>query len=360
MSDRDARLDRRQFVQGAVAAGIGACVVSGTASALGQETGAAAGAYAGPVIDVHSHVLPRCYLDGLAADGIFPVDEDGFPTPDWSEEAHLEFVDSVGIDYSVLSLSTPHIHHGDDARALELARQINDATGAMCGEHPERFGFAACLPLPYVEGSIEEAERCYDELSAIAVKVPSNANGVYLGDPSLDPVFERLDARGAVVIIHPSRPQAVPEGAFSSGPAPLLEYIVDTTRAVLNMFANATLDKFPNVKFVVPHCGSFLPEVVHRLVGMSAVLVPAGLMEPIDVLECTKKLYFDIAGVAQPVMLQALLKIADPSHLLYGSDYPYTPTAQIGKGLEGLKSDPLLAGIEADVFRGNAARLFGL
>lgn len=73
-----------------------------------------------PKIDVHAHALPPYYLEGLAAQGLAPEDEDGFPTPAWDEDAHLAFMDDTGIDYAVLSLSTPHIHCGDDEKALPL------------------------------------------------------------------------------------------------------------------------------------------------------------------------------------------------------------------------------------------------
>ena len=68
----------------------------------------------------------------------------------------------------------------------------------------DRFGWTACLPLPYVDGSIAEIRRCM-RMGALGVKVPTNANGVYLGDPALDPVMEELDRQNALVLIHPCR-----------------------------------------------------------------------------------------------------------------------------------------------------------
>lgn len=38
-----------------------------------------------------------------------------------------------------------------------------------------------------------------------------------------------------------------------------------------------------------------------------------------------KNLYYDVAGVCLPRQLAALLQIVNVDHLLYGSDYPYTP-----------------------------------
>ncbi|MBP3884089.1 MAG: amidohydrolase [Olsenella sp.] len=311
-------------------------------------------------IDVHSHALPQSYLDALDELGVSALEEDGFPTPTWSEEGHLRFMDETGQRFCILSISTPHINRGDDATSARLARSINDELAAICRRHPESLGFSATLPVPAVEASIDEARRAFDELGALGVKVPSNGAGTYLGDPALDPLMEFLDGRKAVVTIHPSLAPAAPEGIFTAGPAPLFEYVVDTTRAVLNLMAHGVIERYPNIRWVVPHAGSFLPPIAHRLMGISGVLVPAGLMEPVDVMANLRHLWWDLAGDARPVMLDSLMKIADPKHLLYGSDTPYTPTEMIARNKEGLAADPLVAPIAQDVFFDNAARLYGL
>lgn len=313
-----------------------------------------------PSVDVHSHALPQAYLDALAELGVNPVEEDGFPTPAWSEDSHLHFMEETGQEFCILSISTPHIHRGDDVLAAHLARTINDELAGVCRRHPDRLGFAATLPVPAVEFSIEEARRSFDELGALGVKLPSNGAGIYLGDPMLEPLMAFLDERSAVVTVHPSLPSAVPQGIFTAGPAPLFEYIADTTRAVLNLLAHGVIDRYPHIRWVIPHAGSFVPAVAHRLTGISRVLVPAGLMEPINVMENLRSLYWDLAGDARPVMLEGLMHIVDPAHLLYGSDTPYTPTPAILANKEGLASDSLVAPIVRDVFRDNAARLYGL
>ena len=313
-----------------------------------------------PSIDVHSHALPASYLDALAELGVNPVEEDGFPMPAWSEEAHLRFMEETGQEFCILSISTPHIHRGDDAVAARLARTVNDELSAVCRRHPDCLGFATLLPVPAVEASIEEARRGFDELGALGVKLPSNGAGIYLGDPSLEPLMAFLDDRAAVVTIHPSLPPVVPQGIFTAGPAPLFEYIADTTRAVLNLMAHGVIDRHPHIRWIVPHAGSFVPAIAHRLTGISKVLVPAGLMEPISVMDNLRSLYWDLAGDARPVMLEGLMHIADPTHLLYGSDTPYTPTPITALNKEGLAADPQIAPIAQAVFHDNAARLYGL
>jgi len=312
------------------------------------------------LIDVHCHALPPAYLRFLEEERIDAIALEGFPTPSWSSEGALAFADEAGIDFSVLSLSTPHIHLGNDARACAWAHAINEDLADLCRAHPDRLGFCATLPTPCVEESIAEAAYALDELGALGVKVPSNALGTYLGDPSLAPLFEFLDKRSAPVIIHPTAPQEVPQGCFTAGPKPLFEYVADTTRTVLDLIATGTLARYPNVRVVVPHCGSFLPLLAQRLSGISRVLVPAGVMAECDVADAFGRLWFDVAGDVLPVWLPALLKVADPCKVMYGSDFPYTPAPAILARDEVLFASEELAPVKEAVMHQNAERLFGL
>ena len=311
------------------------------------------------LLDVHQHVLPSPYLDALARAGIDPAREDGFPTPSWDWEAARSFARGMGIGFSLLSISSPHVNWGDDAASARLCRRLNDLSSQLCAREPKCYGFAATLPVPDVTASVEEARRALGLPGALAVKLPTNACGVYLGDQRLDPLMAELDARSAVVVVHPTKPSAVPSGQFAAEHAPVFEFLADTTRAVLNLVTSGTLDRYPHVRWVVPHCGAFVPEVAHRMEGISRVLVPAGMMASADVLPAIRGLYFDLAGDAEPVMLDALLKVADPSHLLYGSDWPYTPAPLARQKALALLDGPHAASLEGAWWR-NAAALLGI
>ena len=313
-----------------------------------------------PVIDVHSHFIPFCYLDGLKEQGVDPLEEDGFPTPPWSPEAHLAYMDQGGITHSVISLSSPHIHHGDGASAIRLARRSNEEAAAICRTHPDRFSFAACLPMPEIKASVDEIRYAFDELGAVGIKVASNSNGVYLGDPVFDPIFAELNRRKAVINIHPCRPPLVPERVFTCGPAPLFEFLADTTRAIINLLISGTLEKYPDISVVVPHTGSFLPLLIHRLTGISKVLGPKGLIPETDIWAAFQTLYFDTAGDFHTVALRTLLRVADPTHILYGGDFPYTPVNQIQSAWTDLTTEPEIQPYLQAILYGNATRLYRL
>ena len=152
----------------------------------------------------------------------------------------------------------------------------------------------------------------------------TGGDGVYLGDPRFDPAFAELDRRGALVILHPSPARSLPrEGVVTGGVMALYEYPADTTRAVVNLLANRTLEKFPHIRLVVPHCGSFLPYMKSRAGGMFRLLSAMGRMEPVDMEAGMKQLWFDLAGDPTPDQMDMLLRITDEHHIVYGSDYPY-------------------------------------
>ena len=277
-------------------------------------------------IDFHSHAILKSYVDGLKLLKIDAEKVEGFPLPKWSVEDHLKFMSDAKIDFSILSMATPHIFNGDKVATVEVARMINEEFADICRNFSDKFAFAATIPLPTIEGSINEIKYSMDKLGAIGVKVPSNCRGIYLGDEQFDPIFAELNRRESIVIIHPSPAEQLPrENVITGRVMALFEYPADTTRAVLNLLANGTLEKFPKIKFIIPHCGSFLPYMKQRASAMFKMLASMNIMQSIDIESGIKKLYFDLAGDPMPEELDILLKITDVDHIVYGSDYPYVP-----------------------------------
>ena len=291
----------------------------------------------GRKVDIHAHAILPSFIRGLEKLGIDPAREEGYPLPKWSEEAHLAFMAEAGLDYTVLSPATPHIYNGDERLACQVAREINEETAALCHKYPDKFGFVAALPFPSREGSLSELAYAIDRLGALGVKVPSNARGIYLGDKRWEAIFRELNRRRALVILHPSPAQELPrEGTVTGKVMALFEYPADTTRAMVNLLASGMLSRYPQVRLVVPHCGSFLPYMKQRSKAMFAMLAGMGMMEKVDMEGSMGSLYYDLAGDPLPEAMDMLLKITETSHLLYGSDYPYVPAKVLLGKKQGL------------------------
>lgn len=311
-------------------------------------------------IDFHAHAILPSYVEGLKKLKIDAQAEEGFPFPKWSVDEHLKFMSDAGIDFTILSMATPHIYNGKDKEkiSIEVARQINEEFAAICKKFPDKFGFVATIPMPSVEGSIEEIKFSTEKLGALGVKVASNSDGVYLGDEILDPIFEELNRKKSLIILHPSPAKKLPRSDVVTGKVmALFEYPADTTRAVLNLLANGTLEKFPEIKLVVPHCGSFLPYMKQRAGAMFQMLAGMNLMPPTDIAEGLKKLFFDLAGDPMPEQMDILLKITDENHLIYGSDYPYVPAKILLRKKELLDSELSKRNWTEKIYSNNAKKI---
>ena len=309
-------------------------------------------------VDMHCHMIPDSYRDAVKARGM-EMDE-GFPLPSWSAEEHLRFMDEAGIRTSVLTLPAPQPYFGDGAESAKICRRFNEEAAALKALHPGRFLFCAALPLPDVKRAVEEAKYALDVLGADGVKLATNSYGQYLGDPELEPLMAYLNSRKAVIITHPHKPSAANDKLIASVPLASYEYLAETTRAILNMVAHDVLVRYPDLKVVVPHCGSFLPNALPRFKGLLPVMVKQGYMQPVDVDANISRLYFDLASAATDDAIEMLLTITEPSHILYGSDYPYVAAPALVGAKKSLEARLASHGLDPqDVFSYNAARLFG-
>ena len=329
-------------------------------AALAALSVAAASADPVPAADVHCHFITPGYLALLERHGAL-LDE-LYPIPAWSPEALGAFLDEAGIDLAVLTSVAPQPHFGDAAESAAACRELNDEAARLAAADPARLKWCATLPLPSVPEAVAEAERTLDELGAAGVKLPTNARGLYLGDEALDPLMAALDARGAVAILHPHRPEPFDAKLAEGLPLAMFEYPAETTRALARLFARNVPARYPNVKFVVPHAGAFLPLALPRMRAVHPIVRAKGYAGEIDWDANLRSLWFDLAGSPTAESVRRLLALTTPDRILYGSDFPYAPAPALAAGLAKLRAelaaDPELAPHAEAILAGNARRLF--
>lgn len=299
-------------------------------------------------IDVHAHYLPPSYRAALARAGVDRPD--GFPhVPSWSAESAISIMDEAAIAAALLSVSSPGLHFLPRAERPALARAVNTEGADAVGEHPRRLGFLASLPLPGVDAALEEIAHASDVLHADGFVLMTNYDGVYLGDPNLEPVMDELDRRGALVAIHPTSPAGA-ELTDLGRPRPMIEFPIDTTRAVVNLILSDTLERHGGIRMIVPHVGSALTVLADRVQEFTSAFG-----ESRDVFAALRSLWFDITGAPFPNALAALIRIGEPSRILYGSDTPFAPPAVIARSARALRETELLSEEQrAAVLRDNA------
>ncbi len=270
-------------------------------------------------VDIHHHVLPDFFWRETN-EGSSPVG--GITPPPWSPDGMISFLDDAGIDMGVTSISTPGVHTGDDKAARALARRCNEYSAELMRTYPDRLAGFGCLPLPDVDGALEELTYVLDQLGLDGLVVFSNANGVYLGDQRLEPVFAELQRRQAVVFIHPN--VSPDKSAHQLGlPDSLIDFTADTTRAVAQMLYSNVFARTPDVKYVLSHAGGTIPYLMGRfgIVDEMGVIPEAENRQ--DAATTFRQLYFDTALAWSDPVLTMLRSRIGLDHVVFGTDFPY-------------------------------------
>ena len=335
---------RRSFLSGAfAAAGLGA--IGSAASGLSNATRAHAG---GARIDVHHHFLPAFHREAMMA----PGRRTGAPPPTWSPALSLEEMDRSGIATAVLSVVQPGTWFGDNTEeSRSLNRRLNEYAAALVKDHPGRFGLFACIAPPDVQGSLREIEYTLDILKADGIGLLTSYQDKYLGDPSFAPIYEELNARRAVVYVHPTVP-ACCRGLIPGIPPSSIEYATDSTRTIAHLVFSGMATKYPDIRWIFSHSGGTLPFLTGRLIRLAAERKPAHL--PNGPMPEFGKFHYEIAQGNTPGQIAALLKMVPVQQVLYGTDYPFRDGAEVNRGIADWGFSP--ADLQA-IERGNAMRL---
>ena len=249
------------------------------------------------VIDVHTHVFrpetdfgPRLLAD-LARCGVAPAS--------WGNvgQRHLETTRAAEVS----------IVFGVQAAATGW-NVPNDAVAAHVRLAPERLVFFASID-PGRPGFQGELERCHQDLRCRGVKLAPIYQGVHPLDPRYRHIYAYCQERGLPILIHMAT-------TFSSGTP--LEY---ARPALIDQVA---VD-FPELKLVLAHLG-------HPWEG-----------ETIAVIRRNANVYADVSALYyRPWQfynsMRLLMEYHAEAKVLFGSDFPFTTTADSLKGLRALNS----------------------
>lgn len=300
--------------------------VVGGGAALGVAgwPGAAAASHGGGRIDVHAHFIPDFFRQALRTYGV--QGDGGIPLPSWSIQEAVGFMDKFGIQAQVVSLSEPGLGFLPDLNArVQMARQLNDYVQQALLNAPaytrahRRFGGFAVLPLANaadereVQAACAEARRAVTVLGLDGVGLYSNYGGTYLGDPLLNPLMQTLNELGAFVFVHPVAPPVQPEIDI---PTFVLEFPFETTRAATNMLYKGVFWRYPHIRWMLAHAGGAIPFLSYRAGLLALRLDPDK--------SAFAKLFFDTALSASAPAMAATRAVTDVSHILFGSDFPYS------------------------------------
>jgi 6-methylsalicylate decarboxylase len=301
-------------------------------------------------IDVHHHLYPPSYVKAMADD----MAKAGFKPPTWTPETSLQMMDKAGVATAMLSPVQRLVMDSmsdKSERARSLTRQSNEYNAQLVKDYPGRFGMLAALPLPDQDGSLKEIEYSFDTLKADGIALWTDYVDKWPGDPAFASVFDELNRRKAVVFFHPAISTCCRNLPGQSG---IIEYDIDTARAIDSLLLNGTLSRCPDIRFIFSHAGGAFSVLAARINDdfpkRLADHVPRGVDYEV------RRLFFDTAHASKAPVLDALKDIVPISQILYGSD---VPLRQFPLTDEGLEAYPGFSPADwKAINRGNAERLF--
>src|SRR5947209_86706 len=124
-------------------------------------------------------------------------------------DLRLETMNRAAIQRSVLSLAGPGVQAERDVKtACRKASAANDFLARRIEEQPSRFSGFAHLPMQDPAAAADELQRCMHDLGFCGAMINGHTHGQYLDDPVLDRFWERAQAIGALIYLHPADPVA--------------------------------------------------------------------------------------------------------------------------------------------------------
>src|SRR5215471_9781786 len=246
-------------------------------------------------------------------------------------DLRLAQMDRDGIARAVLSIAGPGLQiERDTATAVRRARESNDFLAREIQKRPDRYAGFAHLPMQDAKAAADELQRAIRELGFVGAMINGHTNGQYLDHPSLYPFWERAEALGAVIYLHPADP-------------PSTMSVLDGTHGLWR----ATL--------ALGHLGEMMPYLLWRFDSRAAFYAVKLARRPSDYIR--ENIVMTISGMYSAEPLACAISAVGHDRIMFATDYPFEPPDEASKFIDQV---PLDESVRADICFNNAARLLRL
>lgn len=330
------------------------------------------------IVDVHSHVYPRWYLDLLAerADAprvsrgpagerlvLFPDETaaglaGGRPISDefWDLALKSAFMERFGIGRSILSLGNPWLDVFDGPTSRELANRVNRELAQTSARSDGRLAALGALPAR-LEDCAAGVGRIA-ELGLRGIVIGTRPCGRILDDPDLEVLWQAAERSRLPILVHPHYGTGMSEmGALGHAGPVALAFPFETTLAALRLATGGVLFRHPRLQVVLSHGGGTLPFLVGRIDAAWRSDPSLHRRLPHAPSIDLSRLTLD-AVLFEPAAMAAAAALVGASHLAFGTDHPFS-IADPDQTLTAV--DRAFGGSERhEVLAGTARRVFGL
>src|SRR5882762_5796675 len=236
----------------------------------------------------------------------------------------LAQMDRDGIERAVLSIAGPGVQiERDTAIAVRRARESNDFLAREIGKRPERYSGLAHLPMQDAKAAAGELERAVRELGFVGAMINGHTNGQYLDHPSLYPFWERAQALGAAIYLHPVDP-VTPSHALDGHTGlrrATWEWGFETGSHALRLVFGGLFDRFPRAKLVLGHLGETLPFLLWRFDSRAKLYGVKLAKPPSDYIH--ENILVTTSGMCSAEPLTCAMSALGRDRVMFAADYPF-------------------------------------
>ena len=326
-------------------------------------------------IDLENHFATHEWLDVLRNNPGYPRLVDGkglgFTSDAWMPmgwqsdlldlgTGRIDLMDAAGIDYAVLSLTSPGVEQFEPGLGTRLARKANDLLAETIDKYPTRFGGWASLAPKDSDAAVAELERCVKELGFKGWHTWSNFGDSYLDEKRYWPILAKAEELDVPVYLHPAVPM-IPElrsfGMVLAGPA--FGFGTEVMFVFLRMIVRGVFDAFPKLKIIMGHYGEALPFLVDRIdrpfrhgTPPNPEIGPGSKKPASEYL--LNNLYVTTSGNYLPAAFFCTRDGIGMDKILLGTDFPFEDMTECMDFLERL---PLSEEERISLYQGNARTL---
>jgi 4-oxalmesaconate hydratase len=234
------------------------------------------------------------------------------------ETNQLKLMRQRGSDLTIFSPRASFMAHhiGDFSISATWASICNELCYRVSQLFPASFVGAAMLPQsPGVDtrSCVAEIDRCVDELGFVAINLNPDPSGGHwrsppLSDPYWYPIYEKMLEYDIPAMIHVSTSC---NACFHTTGA---HYLNADTTAFMQCLTSDLFERFPKLRFVIPHGGGAVPYHWGRFRGLAQELKRPPPLEAL-----LGNIFFDTCVYHQPG-IDLLAKVIPVKNILFASE----------------------------------------
>jgi len=323
-------------------------------------------------IDFHCHFYPEEYLKRLEASRgdvrietnqkgerlilsmgakAGPVTEDFFDI-----EVRLDKIKQNEIDMQILTTPHPGIDRFSPGESAEMSRIINDGLARVVKKYPKNFQALAMLPLIDTQLALKELDRAVLDLGLKGLCMLTNIAGRPPDSDFMPPIYERAQALGVPVFIHPTTPAGA-EVMKEWRLAIILGFEFDIVLSATRLAYSGMLERYPELNFVIAHLGAGIPFLAGRI-DRGYHDPTCGVKTKRPTTEYLRELYTDAVSFYQPSLKMAY-EFFGGERIVMGSDFPL-PIGDLEAAVPSIRAMDIPEADKQKILGGNVARLLDL